>query len=329
MSQTAPDPGGITINFPTVDWANLIPQLVGYFFQALGTYVDETLHSVFDGLWGSGANVLGQTDLAMTWDFGPVHDQVAGLQVAARAVLLFALILLGLRGMLFGIVPHSRGLIGEFVDGVLGAVILVAAFPLLIPELIRLTNTAATAVGTADLSRYMSSGGANNPLVQAALFIVLVFFAVRLLIKAVWRIGFLAVLLPVGMLACALYAIPQTRWLLGWWARLWGGMLLAQVPSVMALTIGAQLFAHGSGLAAFVYSIAFLQLATDLYSLIPFGSISSSSAPWGNLSLPVPALLSGTTGAAMGVGSAIGRAMWQAHATTPSAASPAPTYGYQ
>src|SRR5438132_9946737 len=93
------------------------------------------------------------------------------------------------------------------------------------------------------------------------------------------------------MAACALYALPQTRWMLGWWARMWGGMLLAQIPSVMALAIGGQLFAHGSGLGAFVYSIAFLQLATDLYSLIPFGSTGSTGPPFGSLSLPVPALL--------------------------------------
>jgi len=326
MSQADPGNGGITISLPTVDWASLIPQLVGYFFQGLGTYVNDTMHSVFDGLWGSGANVLGQTDLGMTWGFGPVQDQILGLQGAARAVLLFALILLGARGMLAGIVPRQPSMMVEFINGVLGAVIMVAAFPVLIPEVIGLTNAAATAVGRADLSTYMSSGGANNPLVQAALFVLLVFFAIRLLIKAVWRIGFLAVLLPVGMAACALYAIPQTRWLLGWWARLWGGMLLAQIPSVMALTIGAQLFAHGSGIGAFVYSIAFLQLATDLYGVIPFGRIDNSPAPWGALPYRVPALVSGPVGAAAGVGSAVARTMLHTGAAT---ASVSPTYGYQ
>jgi len=122
----------------------------------------------------------------------------------------------------------------------LGAIILVAAFPLLIPEVIRMTNTAATAVGRADLSLYVGTGGATSPVVQAVLFVLLVFFAIRLLIRAVWRIGFLAVMLPVGMLACALYAVPQLRWMLGWWARLWGGMLLAQIPSVMACCSGVR-----------------------------------------------------------------------------------------
>jgi hypothetical protein len=54
---------------------------------------------------------------------------------------------------------------------------------------------------------------------------ILAFFAIRLLMKSIWRISFLAVRLTVGLAACALYAIPQTRWLLGWWARVWDGML--------------------------------------------------------------------------------------------------------
>jgi hypothetical protein len=328
MTQAEPPPG-ININFPTVDWPTLIPQLVGYFFDGVGKFLDTTLESAFDGLWTSGANVLGQTDLAMTWSFGPVQDQVAGVQTAARAILVFALILLGLRGMLGGIVTRQPNLLAELINGVLLAVILVSAFPLLVPELIRLTNQAASAVGRADLSAYLATGGITSPLLKVVLFIILLFFAVRLLVKAVWRIGFLAVLLPVGMLACALYAVPSMRWLFGWWGRLWGGMLLAQVPSVMALTIGAQLFARGGGLGGFVYSIAFLQLATDLYSLIPYGRSDPAAAPWGGLSLPLPALLGALTGPAGGgvaTAAAVTQGAWSGGATGGSGNH---MYGYQ
>jgi hypothetical protein len=310
----------IQVNLPEVDWSKLIPQLIGLFFSGIGTYFTDVLHDAFDGLWGSGANVLGQTDLAMTWGFGPIHDQVLSVQTGARAVLLFALVLLGLKGMLGGIISHQASIVADFVNGVLMAVILVAAFPLVIPQVIGLTNQAATAVGTADLSAYLSAGTATNPIVQLILFVILLFFAIRLLMKAAWRIGFLAVLLPVGMAACALYAMPQTRWILGWWARMWGGMLIAQLPSVMALTIGAQLFAHGSGLGAFVYSIAFLQLATDLYSLIPFGHTGGSGgAPWG--ALPLRPMIGAATG---GAGGAAAAAIPAAQVTTM-----ADRYGYQ
>lgn len=321
------EPGGgvININFPTVDWANLIPQLVGYFFDAIGKFLTDTLHTAFDGLWGSGANVIGRTDLAMTWGFAPVHDQVLVIQSAARAVLILALIVLGLRGMLSSIVPRQPNLLAEFINGILGATIMVAAFPLIVPQLIEFTNQAASAVGRADLAGYLSTEGISNPLIQGVLFVILLFFAIRLLIRAVWRIGFLAVLLPVGMAACALYGLPQTRWVLAWWARAWGGMLLAQIPSVMALSIGAQLFAHGSGLGAFVYSIAFLQLATDLYGLIPFGTSGSGGPPWGAVSWPAPAMLGGAARAAGSVGAAVGGVVPAAGAAVSSVV----TYGYK
>jgi hypothetical protein len=315
------EPGGINITLPTPDWTTLVPNLVGLFFDAVGQWLQKTEHAALDGIWGSGANVIGHTPLEMTWDFGPVHGQLIDVQSGARAVLLFALILLGTKTMLGGIVRSHSDAISEFVNSVLGSVILVAAFPLVIPMLIGLVNQAAAAVaGGASLSSYVSvAGSSSDPIITAILFLILAFFAIRLLIKAVWRIGFLAVLLPVGVAACALYAIPQTRWLLSWWARVWGGMLAAQIPSAFALAIGLGLFAGGGGgLGPFVYSIAFLQLATDLYSLIPFGSVGSNGPPWGALPRLAPPGTGATTARAA--------AAWPAGAT---AGHMAEMYGYQ
>jgi hypothetical protein len=313
--------GGSNITCPTPDWSTLIPQLVGYFFDAVGKTIDDTLHHSFDSVWTSSGNVLGQTDLGMTWSFGAIHDQVMSVHDASRAVLLFALVLLGLKSILGGLVHSHSDVIGDFVNAVLASVIMVAAFPIVIPLVIGAVNQAAGVVGSTDISQYISSGSTENSLVQAVLFIILLFYGMRLLIKAAWRIGFLAVLLPVGMAACALYAIPATRWLLGWWSRVWGGMLIAQIPSVMALSIGVQLAAHGSGMGAFVFSIAFLQLATDLYTLIPFGSSGGGGGPpWGNL----PWRLGGIAAAGMGAGA--GAAAASAPAMRPSML--ADQYGY-
>ena len=80
-------------------------------------------------------------------------------------------------------------------------------------------------------------------------------------------------------------------------------MLLAQIPSVFALGIGLGLFSHGgTGIGPFVYSIAFLQLATDLYSLIPFGHVQQSGAPWGGL--PMRLGLLAASGASAGTSAA-------------------------
>ncbi len=97
-------------------------------------------------------------------------------------------------------------------------------------------------------------------------------------------------------------------------------------PERHGAQIGAQLFAHGSGIGAFVHSIALLQLATDVYGVISFGRIENSPAPWGALHYRVPGMVSGPVGAAAGVGSAVARTMWQSGATS---ASVTPTYGYQ
>jgi hypothetical protein len=330
FAQVGPGGGGDRpiIEFPTVDWSTLVPQLVNYFFDAIGRLLNDTLHTTFDSAWGSGANVLGQTDLAMTWGFGPVGEQVHAVQSAARVVLVFALIVLGLRGMLSSIMPRQPDMLAEFINGVVASVIMVAAFPLVVPQVIDFTNQAANAVGRFDLSGYLSTGGVTSPIVQSVLFVILLLFALRLLIKAVWRIGFLAVLLPVGMFACALYALPQARWILGWWVRVWGGMLLAQIPSVLALSIGAQLFAHGSGLVPFLYSVAFMQLATDLYSLIPFGSTGSAGPPWA-LTWPAPDAARLATGGLGGVTGGIAVAAGSVVAGAASTRIAGQTYGYQ
>jgi hypothetical protein len=330
FAQAGPGGGGDRpiIEFPTVDWSTLVPQLVSYFFDAIGRLLNDTLHSAFDGVWRSGANVLGQTDMSMTWGFGPVAEQVEAVSSAARVVLVFALVVLGLRGMLSSFIPRQPEMLAEFVNGVVAATIMVAAFPLLVPQVVDLTNRAATAVGHFDLSGYLASSSASSPIVQLVMFVILLFFVMRLLIKAVWRIGFLAVLLPIGMFACALYALPQTRWMLGWWVRTWGGMLLAQVPSVFALSIGAQLFAHG-GIGSFVYSIAFLQLATDLYHLIPFGTTGSSGLPWA-LAWPAPEAARLATGGVGGLAGGISVAAGGAAAGAGvMRVAGGPVYGYQ
>lgn len=273
----------MTIQFQQVDWTTLIPTLVGLFFSAIGAWINSALHAAFDGIWGSGANVLTQTPMDMTWSFGPISTSINDVETGSRAVLIFALVLLGIRGMLGAIVPSQPDMLGDGVNGILGAIVLTAAFPVLIPEIIGLVNQAARSIAVGSFAAYLNTGGvALDPLIQGVLYVVLLFFVFRLLLKAVWRIGFLAVLLPVGMAACILSAVPQLRWILGWWARTWGGMLAAQLPSTLALAIGLTMAgAAGAGLSGFVYSIAFLQLAHDLYDIVPFGMARAQSSPIG------------------------------------------------
>jgi hypothetical protein len=148
--------------------------------------------------------------------------------------------------LLGGLVPSHP--LAELVNGILPEVMAVSAFPIVIPLLVGAVNRAATAVaGSATLGAFVGGGGSQpDPFIGALVTVILAFFAVRLLVKSVLRIGFLAVMVPVGMCACALYAIPATRWILGWWAKVWGGLLVAQIPSVFALSVGLGIFASAA-----------------------------------------------------------------------------------
>jgi hypothetical protein len=99
-------------------------------------------------------------------------------------------------------------------------------------------------------------------------------------------------------------------------------MLAAQIPSVFALSIGLGLFAGGSGIGAFVFSIAFLQLATDLYSLIPFGMVGGGGTPWGALPMHAARL-------AAGLGGGAAQAATEASAPAIRPQLLADTYGYR
>ena len=298
-----------------VDWNQLIPSLLGLFLKGLGTWLQDSVNSLTDGFWAANSNVLTHTDMGMTWDLGPIATQVDSALGASRAILIFALVLLGIRGTISGIVPQQPHLLAEFVGGILGAVILTAAFPSLIALVMNLANMASDTIASGtDLTGYFRGDDTiADPLIKAVLLVLVLLFGIRLLIKSIWRIGFLAVMLPVGAAAMPLYAIPQTRWLAGWWARVWGGMLMAQIPSTLALIIGLQIFRHGGGLGAFVYTIAFLQLAHDLYDLIPFGMARGQGSPVGTAVSAAAAFAGGLAGAGVGMTSKVGTwSPWQA-----------------
>jgi hypothetical protein len=80
-----------------------------------------------------------------------------------------------------------------------------------------------------------------------------------------------------------------------------------------------------------VYSIAFLQLASDVYSLIPFGNAGSGGPPWA-LAWPAHVLLGDGKVAMGGLGGVAGGMAVAAGSVVAGAASTrvgAQTYGYQ
>jgi hypothetical protein len=267
----SPSFGGTPVvnnNFPPTDWSALLHTVVPDFFNEIGTFLHDQLHAAFDGAFTSNANVIGQTPMDLTWNMGPISANVQDVEAACRSVLLFAVILLATRTML-GSLGQMPGVLREAADGLLPAVILLASFGTFVPLLIEQTNNASRAIGEADLSAYFNQmPNELNAFLQAMLLIVLIWELFRLLKKAFWRLGLLAVLLPVGPFCMVAWAIPPIRGLTYWWSRTWVGLLLSQIPSVLALSIGIAVMAYAGGILAFFVSLAFLELAVDLYDIV-------------------------------------------------------------
>lgn len=255
-------------NFPPIDWTALLHTVVPDFFNEIGTFLHDELHKAFDGAFTSNANVIGQTPMDFTWNMAGISGNVQDVENACRSVLLFAIILLGARTML-GCLGQLPGVFREAADGILPAVILLTGFGTFIPMLIERTNDATRAIGEGGLASYVSqepAGIGSFPLV--ILLIVLLWELFRLVKKAFWRLGLLAVLLPLGPFCMVAWAIPPLRGLTYWWSRTWIGLLLSQIPSVLALTIGVAIMAYAGGILAFFASLAFLELAVDLYDIV-------------------------------------------------------------
>lgn len=254
--------GGTSFTFPSPDWGKLVPDLVGLFLNAISDTVANAMLAIWDGFWKSGLNVVGQTPEAMTIGFGPTQFYLQDMEKVAYGVIFFALVLLGLATML-----GASNAQHEIVVHIVGALILAGVFVVFVHRAYLVVNQAATGIGRADLSQLVPQGSEHHVFESLVLLLILLFYAIDLVLLSVERIVILAVLTPFGVLAMLLRAIPQLRYVSAWWARTYFGLLFAQLPVVMALTIGLQMAKNAGGIATFVYAIAFLKAARSLYRM--------------------------------------------------------------
>jgi hypothetical protein len=101
------------------------------------------------------------------------------------------------------------------------------------------------------------------------LWLLLIFFAVRLLIRTGYGLFRFLVALVFGPAAIILWAIPQTEWLTSVWLHELIGWGITPLLVVVCLALAIPLAAGQSGfLGAFVFGIAGLQAAHDLVGLL-------------------------------------------------------------
>src|SRR5262249_28327648 len=115
---------------------------------------------------------------------------------------------------------------------------------------------------------------------RALLWLLLIWYAVRLLIRLAYSLFRLLGALLFGPAALILWAIPQTEWVTGFWVRELIGWATTPLLVTACLALAIPLANGRDGfLAAAVFGIAGLQAAYDLVGVL------SSSYSGGNRSL--------------------------------------------
>lgn len=270
-------------------WANLLPSLPSVAGQVL-VLINDALHTaaaaVWTGVWGSSANIVTQLPADLTYE-SPWYRAIATDPVPlAVGGATLALVLLGLR-TIFGALVGRDHVITHVSGRLIPAVFLTLAYPVLIARGAQLINAAATHLGSADIGEALAFPAANQQpalaMAYGLLWLLLIWFGVRLLIRLAYSVFRLLVALVFGPVALILWAIPQTEWITWFWLRELLAWSTTPLLVTACLSMAIPLASGRAGfLAAAAFGIAGFQAAYDLVGLLGVASRGGSSlAPLG------------------------------------------------
>jgi len=286
QEQPTPEPPpaapNIDIHIDLSGLANLIWETFVEHITELGTAVWTPLwhtvndglrrgaQAVWDGVWSSSANIVTQLPPDLTYNFGPYRAIATDPVPLALGGATLAIVLLGLRTM-FGAMVGRDHVITHVSGRLIPAVFLTLAYPVLVVQGFQMLNAAATALGSAQIGSLLITPSPNPGLevVYAALWVVLIFYGLRLLVRLAYSLFRLLVALLFGPVAIILWAIPQTEWVTWFWLRELLGWATTPLLVTACLALAIPIASGRSGVfAAVVFSIAGLMAAYDLVGLL-------------------------------------------------------------
>jgi hypothetical protein len=186
------------INIDLSGLANLIWQSfidhIGDLGTAIWTPFVHTLEgaarAVWAGVWGSSANIVTQIPLELTTNFGPYRTIATDPLPLTIGGATLALVLLGLRTLLGSMVGRDH-VITHVTGRLIPAVFATLAYPVLIVQGIGLLNAAASGLGQVaigDALALPSQGEAGLAIPYALLWLLLIWYAIRLLIRLAYSL---------------------------------------------------------------------------------------------------------------------------------------------
>lgn len=259
-------------------WAALKPQL-GDVGQTLWTpftaWIESGVHASAEATWNAMfptiATLMFQLPAALTTNL-PAYRAIAmdPLPVAVGGATL-ALVLLGLR-TLFGAMIGRDHVVTHIAARVLPATAMAAGYLVLVGFALGLINTLGATVGPQAFAGMLAFPSAPNPaliLPYVGLWLFLIWFAVRLMIRLTYGLMRFLIALVFGPVALILWAIPQTEWVTGFWLREFIGWGTSPLLVVVAVSLAIPLAAGQAGfLGAVLFGIGGLQVAHDVVGLL-------------------------------------------------------------
>jgi len=284
----------INLTLPTVNWPQLIPNLLDLLLHALEAWLRTTAEAIWNAMWSSGANFVTQLPPGLTYQFGPYTAIATNPVAVATGGATLAIVLLGLRTMISA--KYGADHVMTHVTGrLIPASAVTVSYPLVVINAITTINSAASALGQSVIGGSLT-GSINTaaqfplPPTQALLFplalvwLFLIYQGIRLIIRLAYSLFRFLVALIFGPVAIILWAIPQTEWVTWFWLREflgWGTTpLLVTACLAMAVPLAT---GHGGGfLTGSIFSIAGLMAAYDMVGLLGF------AGGHGRVNLPNP-----------------------------------------
>jgi hypothetical protein len=290
-----PSPSPVDIHIDLSGIADLIWRWfidhVGELGTAILVPLENTLRAaaqaVWDAVWHSSANILTQIPPELSYNFGPYKAIATNPVPIAIGGATLALVLLGLRTITSALIGHDH-LATHLLTRLIPAVFLTLAYPVLVARGIGLVNAVAEALGSQAIGGGVVSGLGRLLIFQAPgalpllmpymlVWLLLIYFGVRLLIRLAYGLFRLLVALIFGPVALILWAIPQTEWVTWFWLRELLGWMTTPLLVTACLAMAVPLASGRDGfLGAAVFGIAGMQAAYDLIGLLSVAQRSNS-----------------------------------------------------
>ncbi len=296
QAQPNPEPPHVDVHIDLGGLADLIwrsfqehiGDVIDAVFAVVAGKLREIEQAIWDAVWHSTANILTQIPADLTYNLRAYQAIVANPVPLAIGGATLALVLLGLRTIAGAFVGRDHA-VTHILTRLIPAVFLVLAYPTLIVRGIELVNATAEGLGSRAILDGLRSGPPIRPFspematipLYALLWLLLIYYGIRLLIRLVYSLFRLVVALVFGPVALILWAIPQTEWVTWFWLRELVGWATTPLLVTACLAIAMPIASGRDGvIPAFLFGIAGFQAAYDLVGLLAHAPRANNLLRW-------------------------------------------------